>query len=247
MMGTESAACKALIAKLPTVPIVCKECWIGRVCVILDAWQGEPEPEPPPRFGCPRCEVVLGPCVDSAGIYVGALRHPAHSFWEWAPESMREPIARAGIGGGPSYPSAFACFYDGGVWIGDQTVVLRTELDESRLGATWNAMGVPSDVLSDAGTSLRDERSATMREALIGMFERSVRTGYARCSPLLPGASGIPVQIGAVRVDPQLVHLVRALFGEHVDWLARGPKDSVLVFDADRPLAALGPLKETQP
>jgi hypothetical protein len=230
--ATESAACKALIAQLPTMATWCVECWMGRVCVILDAWQGEPEPEPPPRFGCPSCEVVLGPCVDSAGIYVGALRHPAHSFWEWAPDPMREAIARAGIGGGPSCPSACTCFYDGSVWLGDLAVVLRTELDASRLGATW--------------TSFLDESSVKMREALIGMFERSVRSGYARCSPLVPGPRVLPAQLGAVRVDPQLVHLVRAIFGVHVDWLARGPEDPVLVFDADRPLAALGPLREKQ-
>lgn len=240
----ESAACKALIAQLPTEGTLCLACWVPRVCVILDGWLGPPQPEPPPRFGCPRCEVVLGPCVDPSGIYRGALRHPAHSWWAWAPESIRAAIAKAGVGGGEGYPSAFTCFYDGAVWVGDQAVVLRTELDESRLAATWEAMGVPSHVAADAGP-LRDETSARMREALSGLFERWVRSGYARCSPRVAGPSAGDMQLGTARVEAQLVDLVCAIFGDHVNWLARGPQDPVLVFQGGRPLAALRPLMET--
>jgi hypothetical protein len=240
----ESAACKARIADLPTEGTLCLECWLPRVCVILDGWMGPPEPEPPPRFGCPRCEVVLGPCLDPAGIYAGALRHPAHSWWAWAPESIREAIAKAGIGSGEGYPSAFTCCYDGALWVGDQAVVVRTELDESQLAATWDAMGVPSHVAADAGP-LRDETSAKMHEALSGLFERSVRSGYARCSPIVAGPGAGDVQLGTARVDAQLVDLVCAIFGDRVNWLARSPQDPVLVFDAGKPLAAIRLLMET--
>lgn len=114
----------------PTRPCLCDRCGTDRVCIIVyddtlfDEKGGLAHPVVTP-FACPKCDVYLIFCVDTGppgGIWEVISRSPTSGHWDWLPESMRAPAAKAGFTirqNGPPLPKRFFLDLAGTTWISD--------------------------------------------------------------------------------------------------------------------------------